>query len=159
MLLRHLVVGVKRPSGCLTKWYSSRVFVPIEPAISHIDETKVKPAPELNQELVDHLERLSLVRFSNEEAVHHLRKAIHFANRLKLVDTTNVKPMESVLEEMTCPLREDVVNDGNIREQVLCNATNRVEEYFVTPPGNIALEQAPSLDWTNIRDAPDKSTT
>ena len=38
------------------------------------------------------------------------------------------------------------------RFQVLANAANIVEEYFVTPPGNISLEKAPKLDWSNLWD-------
>lgn len=38
--------------------------------------------------LITHLERLSLVRFSDEQAVFNLKQAVRFANQLKLIDTT-----------------------------------------------------------------------
>lgn len=34
-------------------------------------------------------------------------------------------------------LREDEVNEGNCREEVLMNARRTEEEYFVAPPGNL----------------------
>jgi aspartyl-tRNA(Asn)/glutamyl-tRNA(Gln) amidotransferase subunit C len=36
-------------------------------------------------------------------------------------------------------LREDCVTEGNIREEILSNATVMEEEYFFAPPGNIPL--------------------
>lgn len=38
--------------------------------------------------LINHLERLSLIRFSDEQAVLNLKEAVRFANQLKLIDTT-----------------------------------------------------------------------
>ena len=50
-------------------------------------------------ELIQHLERLSLVDFGSQEAVARLEKAIAFADRLRAVNTDGVEPMESVLED------------------------------------------------------------
>jgi aspartyl-tRNA(Asn)/glutamyl-tRNA(Gln) amidotransferase subunit C len=36
-------------------------------------------------------------------------------------------------------VREDCVTDGNIREDILANASVTEEEYFLAPPGNIPL--------------------
>ncbi len=55
--------------------------------------------PDIDDETIDHLERLSLVNFSNQAARERLTRAIHFANQLQLVDTTGVQPMASVLED------------------------------------------------------------
>lgn len=56
------------------------------------DETK------LTEDLVEHLERTSLVHFDNEEALRRLEEALQFANTLFEVDTTGVEPLTSVLE-------------------------------------------------------------
>lgn len=38
-------------------------------------------------------------------------------------------------------LRPDEVTDGNIRDEILRNASVTEEEYFVAPPGNVVLEK------------------
>ncbi|XP_051825339.1 glutamyl-tRNA(Gln) amidotransferase subunit C, mitochondrial [Antechinus flavipes] len=58
-----------------------------------------KAGSRVSAELIEHLERLALVDFRNQEGVERLRAAIEFADRLRAVDTTGVAPMESVLED------------------------------------------------------------
>ena len=62
--------------------------------------------------------------------------------QLHLVDTEHVDPMYSIQENQTLRLREDVVTCGGEEslKQVLSNAKNVYEEFFVAPPGNIPLE-------------------
>lgn len=50
-------------------------------------------------ELLDHLERLALVDFRNQEGVERLKKAVEFAEQLHTVSTDGVEPMDSVLED------------------------------------------------------------
>ena len=58
------------------------------------------PKPEtVDDELTEHLQRLSLVDFSNQEAVERLNKAIRFADQIRVIDTSGVKPMASVLDD------------------------------------------------------------
>ncbi|XP_001928539.1 glutamyl-tRNA(Gln) amidotransferase subunit C, mitochondrial [Phacochoerus africanus] len=92
----------------------------------------------ITAELVEHLERLALVDFGNQEAVARLEKAIAFADRLRDVDTDGVEPMDSVLEDRCLYLRSDNVVEGNCAEELLQNSHRVVEEYFVAPPGNIS---------------------
>ena len=54
----------------------------------------------IDSELVDHLEKLALVDFGNQEGVERLKDAVHFANQLLDVDTTGVEPLDTVLEDM-----------------------------------------------------------
>lgn len=91
--------------------------------------------------MVDLLERLSLVEFNNQEGVDRLTKAVHSANLLHAVNTDNVEPMDSVLEDRILYLRDDVVTDGNCLKDVMRNATKTLEDYYVAPPGNIPLKQ------------------
>ncbi|ELW63841.1 glutamyl-tRNA(Gln) amidotransferase subunit C, mitochondrial [Tupaia chinensis] len=97
----------------------------------------------ITAEMLQHLERHALVDFGNREAVTRLEKAIAFADRLRAVDTDRVEPLESVLEDRCLYLRSDRVIEGNCAEELLQNSRRVVEEYFVAPPGNIAL---PKLD-------------
>ncbi|XP_051489652.1 glutamyl-tRNA(Gln) amidotransferase subunit C, mitochondrial isoform X2 [Apus apus] len=90
-------------------------------------------------EVLEHLEHLALVDFRDAEGVERLRKAIRFADRLHEVNTDGVEPMDSVLEDRCLYLREDDVTEGNCTKELLKNAREKVEEYFVAPPGNIPL--------------------
>lgn len=54
---------------------------------------------EISRDLVEHLERLSLVEFSNEEGLHRLSAAIQSANKLYMVNTDGVEPLDCVLED------------------------------------------------------------
>ncbi|XP_056386170.1 glutamyl-tRNA(Gln) amidotransferase subunit C, mitochondrial isoform X2 [Hyla sarda] len=90
-------------------------------------------------EVIDHLERLALVDFRNQEGVERLERAIQFANQLQKVNTEGVEPLSSVLEDRALYLRDDTITAGNCTEHLLENAKTVVEEYFVAPPGNIPL--------------------
>lgn len=70
-----------------------------------------------------------------------MENSIEFASIILEVNTDGIKPLYSVLEDHSLKLREDLVTDGNLRENILANAKKTDEEYFVAPPGNIPLEQ------------------
>ncbi|XP_038007951.1 glutamyl-tRNA(Gln) amidotransferase subunit C, mitochondrial isoform X2 [Motacilla alba alba] len=95
--------------------------------------------PKVSVEVLDHLEHLALVDFRDSEGVERLQKAIQFADQLHEVNTDGVEPMDSVLEDRCLYLREDDVTEGNCTKELLENAREKVEEYFVAPPGNIPL--------------------
>lgn len=57
------------------------------------------PTQAVDSETVEHLERLSLVDFANKRGIVRLEEAIQFADRLDAVDTTDVEPLVSVLED------------------------------------------------------------
>uniref|UniRef100_A0A8D0HIX4 Glutamyl-tRNA(Gln) amidotransferase subunit C, mitochondrial n=1 Tax=Sphenodon punctatus TaxID=8508 RepID=A0A8D0HIX4_SPHPU len=93
----------------------------------------------VTMEVIDHLECLALVDFRNWEGVERLEKAIQFADQLHDVNTEGIEPMESVLEDRCLHLRKDKITEGNCPEELLRNARQTVEEYFIAPPGNIPL--------------------
>ncbi|XP_058707450.1 glutamyl-tRNA(Gln) amidotransferase subunit C, mitochondrial isoform X2 [Poecile atricapillus] len=97
------------------------------------------PLKKVSVEVLDHLEHLALVDFRDAEGVERLQKAIQFADQLHEVNTDGVEPMDSVLEDRCLYLREDDVTEGNCTKELLENAREKVEEYFVAPPGNIPL--------------------
>ncbi|XP_005147932.2 glutamyl-tRNA(Gln) amidotransferase subunit C, mitochondrial [Melopsittacus undulatus] len=96
-------------------------------------------AEKVTVDVLDHLEHLALVDFRDSEGVERLQKAIQFADQLHEVNTDGVEPMDSVLEDRCLYLREDDVTEGNCTKELLKNAKEKVEEYFVAPPGNIPL--------------------
>lgn len=74
--------------------------------------------------------------------MHILEDSIEFASKILDINTKNVQPLYTVLEDQPLQLREDVVTDGNIQADILRNACVTEEEYFVAPPGNIPLDQS-----------------
>ncbi|XP_048467333.1 glutamyl-tRNA(Gln) amidotransferase subunit C, mitochondrial [Rhincodon typus] len=97
-------------------------------------------------EMIDHLERLALVDFRNQEGIERLADAIQFANQLHAVDTEGVEPMDSVLEDRPLYLRADKVTEGYCAEAILSNVKQVVEGYLVAPPGNIPLPKKEERD-------------
>lgn len=94
----------------------------------------------IDKNTIEQLEKVSLVEFGNEKGIYIVEEAIRFADQIRLINTDGVEPLASVLEERSLPLREDIVSDGNCRDEVLQNAKFIEEDYFIAPPGNIPLE-------------------
>ncbi|CAI5444715.1 unnamed protein product [Caenorhabditis angaria] len=122
------------------------------PYISEIPDEKLSEIPNFDAKLIAHLERLSLVRFDSEQAVANLRKSVKMAQKLELVDTENIEPMYTVWENQECPVFEDVEEKSLEIEEVFKNCTERFDDYFVTPPGNIALESKDRFDLNVINE-------
>nr|CAI5823091.1 unnamed protein product [Callosobruchus analis] len=101
-----------------------------------------KPSPKvrIDNETIALLERLSLVDCENEQAVKTIESALEFAEQIFEVDTTNVDPLITVLENKPLVVREDVVVEGDCRDEILKNAAVTEDHYFVAPPGNIPLD-------------------
>ena len=114
---------------------------------SKIPKNPVKPPKfegkiKVDQETILLLERLSLVDFANLEGIKRLEEAIEFAQPLKEVNTENVEPMFTILDDQTLRLSEDEPEITS-KEDILSNAKITEEGYFVAPPGNIPLKQDP----------------
>lgn len=120
--------------------FSSKV--PKEPTWNVMKESDLPEETNVEADLVAHLERLALVDFNNQAGIDRLRAAIRFADQLRVVDTSRVEPMDSVLEDRALFLRNDEVTEGNCRSDILKNAAKTEEEYFLAPPGNIPLKAA-----------------
>lgn len=52
--------------------------------------------------------------------------------QMKKIDTTGVQPMFTPAQH-AAPVRQDVVTDGNIRDAVLANAPEKINNYFAVP--------------------------
>ncbi|RZC41172.1 KTI12 -like protein [Asbolus verrucosus] len=130
---------------------NTRFLVPQNPVKPKIDPNKLPPKTKIDADTIALLERLSLVDCANRQGIETLEEAIAFADQIQQVDTTNVEPLVTVLEDRPLRVREDSVTEGNCREDILKNAAVTEEEYFVAPPGNIPLEARDNLLYDDVQ--------
>ena len=78
------------------------------------------------------LARLQMNEEELERLAPQLSNIIGFVEQLSELDTDHVEPLANVVD-ITLPLREDVVNDGNCAEDILANAPEETQGYFVVP--------------------------
>jgi len=95
----------------------------------------------IDDETIQHLERLSLVNFANVSGVKRLEAAIDLADIVRQVNTEGVEPLYSILEDESLFLREDVAREPDNRAQLMKLATKSEEDYYSAPQGNIPLNQ------------------
>ncbi|XP_030569802.1 glutamyl-tRNA(Gln) amidotransferase subunit C, mitochondrial [Drosophila novamexicana] len=98
-------------------------------------------AIEIDTKTIQLLERLSLVDLDSDQALATLKSSIQFADKIAHIDTQNVRPLYTVLERQQLQLRNDQVTAGDSRAELLRCAKRTDEDYYVSPPGNIPLEQ------------------
>lgn len=90
----------------------------------------------IDKEMVKRLGILSRLRIPEENMdtmVTELTKILGWVEQLNEVNTDGVEPMNSVVENMKLPEREDIINDGNIRDEILANAPDQMDGYFLVP--------------------------
>ena len=90
----------------------------------YIDKNKIKHTAKLA--------RISLDEKKIDNLSKDLSNIFKFIEKLNKANTDKVKPLSSILDH-PLRLREDKVNDGNIRDQILENAPNRNEDFFIVP--------------------------
>ena len=78
------------------------------------------------------LSRIAVSEERLEPLANELSAIIGWIEQLNEVDVEGVEPMTSVVDAKL-PLREDVVTDGNIQDQVLANAPKSEDGFFVVP--------------------------
>ncbi|QXM24978.1 Asp-tRNA(Asn)/Glu-tRNA(Gln) amidotransferase subunit GatC [Elioraea tepida] len=82
----------------------------------------------LDADTIRRIASLARIRLSDEEAATlegELNGILAWIDQLNEVDTEGVAPLSGV-GRMTLRMREDVVDDGNIREKILANAPERI---------------------------------
>ncbi len=89
-----------------------------------IDKDKIKH--------VAKLARISLDEKKTDSLTKDLSSIFKFIEQLNELDTKKIEPLSSILNE---PLRsrEDEINDGKIKDQVLKNSPKKNEEFFIVP--------------------------
>ena len=89
-----------------------------------IDKDKIKHTSKLA--------RISLEEKKADNLSKDLSNIFNFIEKLNKINTTNVKPLTSILDH-SLRMRKDNVNDGNIRDKILENAPNKNENFFIVP--------------------------
>ena len=81
---------------------------------------------------IAHLARIKVAEKDLDHLAGELSGILHWVEQLNGVDTTGVEPLASVVN-VTLPLRRDIINDGNCRDQVLANAPDPVDGFYTVP--------------------------
>ena len=89
----------------------------------------------VNAEQVRHVARLARLALGDDEIdrmVPELNNILGWVEQLGEVNTDGVEPLATVIDQKL-RLRDDVVTDGNIREDVLANAPEAQHGFFAVP--------------------------
>ena len=89
----------------------------------------------LDKKDVAKVANLARLKITDEDAAKYgpqLSNIINFVEQLAEVDTENVEPLASVVD-ITLRLREDEVTDGGYPKEILANAPEELEGFFVVP--------------------------
>jgi aspartyl-tRNA(Asn)/glutamyl-tRNA(Gln) amidotransferase subunit C len=89
----------------------------------------------VSSEQVRHIAKLARIAMSEEELARlepELNNILGWVEQLAEVDTDGVEPLTAVIDQKF-RLRDDVVNDGNIRDEVLANAPDAQHGFFAVP--------------------------
>jgi aspartyl-tRNA(Asn)/glutamyl-tRNA(Gln) amidotransferase subunit C len=90
---------------------------------------------EITLKIVEKIAKLARIEVSEEKKQKYtkdLQNIFHMIDALNEPDTSNVEPFTGV-GSYTLRTREDVINDGNIQEQILKNAPKNQYGCFVVP--------------------------
>ena len=89
----------------------------------------------VTNEQVRHIAKLARIGMSDTEIdalVPELNNILGWVEQLAEVNTDGVEPLTAVID-LKLRLRDDVVNDGNIRDAVLANAPEAQHGFFAVP--------------------------
>ena len=89
----------------------------------------------VSPEQVRHIAKLARIAMSDDELdrlLPELNNILCWVEQLGEVDTDGVEPLATVIDQKL-RLRDDVVNDGNIRDAILANAPEAQHGFFAVP--------------------------
>ena len=89
----------------------------------------------VDEKTVRHVAKLARIAMSDGEIaalVPELNQILGWVDQLAEVDTDGVEPLTAVIEQKL-RLRDDVVTDGDLRDQVLANAPDAQHGFFAVP--------------------------
>jgi aspartyl-tRNA(Asn)/glutamyl-tRNA(Gln) amidotransferase subunit C len=89
----------------------------------------------VSHEQVRHIARLARIAMSDEELerlVPELNNILGWVEQLGEVNTDGVEPLATVIDQKL-RLRDDVVTDGDIRDDILANAPDSQHGFFAVP--------------------------
>ena len=81
---------------------------------------------------IAHLARIAVAESEVEHLQGELNAMLAFVEQLKEVNIEGVEPMTSVMP-MEMKKRRDVVNDGEIADEVVANAPETQDHFFLVP--------------------------
>jgi aspartyl-tRNA(Asn)/glutamyl-tRNA(Gln) amidotransferase subunit C len=90
---------------------------------------------QVDEATVRRIARLARIKISDAEAKgleKELSGILDWVAQLDEVDTSNVEPMTRVVAHKL-KMRDDVVTDGEIAEQIVANAPLAEDNFFVVP--------------------------
>ena len=90
------------------------------------------PLDRENVRAIAQLARVKLPEESLDSLAGELNNILGWVEQLAEVDTDGVAPMTSVVAA-TLKRREDIVDDGDMVEDVLANAPEETRNFFVVP--------------------------
>lgn len=94
----------------------------------------VKNIP-MDKETVIKVARLSRISVAEEELPaleKEMSSILNWMEQLSEINTDGVEPLANVAD-IDLRLREDVINDGNVQKDVLANAPETMEGFYVVP--------------------------
>ena len=89
----------------------------------------------VSSEQVRHIAKLARIGMNDAEVealVPEINNILGWVEQLGEVNTDGVEPLATVIDQKL-RLRDDVVNDGNIRDEVLANAPEAQHGFFAVP--------------------------
>jgi aspartyl-tRNA(Asn)/glutamyl-tRNA(Gln) amidotransferase subunit C len=89
----------------------------------------------VSSEQVRHIAKLARIAMSEDELerlVPELNNILGWVEQLGEVDTAGIEPLTAVIDQKL-RLRDDVVNDGGVRDDVLANAPEAQHGFFAVP--------------------------
>jgi aspartyl-tRNA(Asn)/glutamyl-tRNA(Gln) amidotransferase subunit C len=89
----------------------------------------------VTNEQVRHIAKLARIAMSEDEIerlVPELNNILGWVEQLGEVNTDGIEPLATVIDQKL-RLRDDVVNDGNVRDDVLANAPEAQHGFFAVP--------------------------
>ena len=89
----------------------------------------------VDEKTVRHVAKLAHIAMSDAEIVAlvpELNQILGWVEQLGEVDTDGIEPLTAVIDIPT-RLRDDVVDDGDIRDKVLLNAPDAQHGFFAVP--------------------------
>ena len=89
----------------------------------------------VNTEQVRHIAKLARIAMSDAQIkalVPELNQILGWVEQLSTVDTQGIEPLTAVID-LKQRLRDDVIDDGNLRDKVLANAPDAQHGFFAVP--------------------------
>jgi aspartyl-tRNA(Asn)/glutamyl-tRNA(Gln) amidotransferase subunit C len=89
----------------------------------------------VSNEQVRHIAKLARIGMTDAEIgalVPELNNILGWVEQLGEVNTDGVEPLTAVIDQKL-RLRDDIVNDGDIRDEVLANAPEAQHGFFAVP--------------------------